>query len=363
LTAARTGAWRSSWAATVAAWLLVGCAASGGPAVLHFGMEDAPEGRRIVWPQPPEVPRYLYAGQLVGELNFRRPGAEGAAAGARLFRWVVGLDSEEANRSVLQRPLTGMVDAAGRIYVTDMSRRAVYVFDERAGELLVWEHAAGLASFISPAGIAEGRAGEVLVADADLAMVVRLDATGRPVGAIGKGVLKRPTGIARDATSGRIYVADTHAHAILVFDDAGTQVDTIGRRGEGDGELNFPTHLALAKGELFVTDTMNNRVQVFGTDGRFRRRFGASGLYLGNLVRPKGVAVDNEGHVYVVESYYDHLLVFGPGGEFLLPIGGTGTETGRFYLPAGVWTDSRNRVFVADMYNGRVVIFQFLGGG
>jgi DNA-binding beta-propeller fold protein YncE len=104
-------------------------------------------------------------------------------------------------------------------------------------------------------------------------------------------------------------------------------------------------------------------VQVLGADGRVQRRLGPRGLYLGNLVRPKGVGVDGEGNVYVIESYYDSLLVFSPRGEFLMPIGGTGTATGRFYLPAGVWVDARNRVHIADMFNGRIVLFQFLGGG
>jgi len=94
-----------------------------------------------------------------------------------------------------------------------------------------------------------------------------------------------------------------------------------------------------------------------------QRKFGARGLVIGNLVRPKGIGVDAEGNVYIVESYYDSLLVFSPRGEFLMPIGGTGTATGRFYLPSGVWVDARNRVHIADMFNGRVVLFQFLGGG
>jgi DNA-binding beta-propeller fold protein YncE len=115
---------------------------------------------------------------------------------------------------------------------------------------------------------------------------------------------------------------------------------------------------------LYVTDTMNSRIQVFSAEGEvLTRKFGARGLYLGNLVRPKGVAVDGEGNVYVIESYYDSLLVFSGRGEFLLPIGGTGKATGRFYLPSGVWVDTKNRVYVADMFNGRVVLFQFLGGG
>ena len=97
--------------------------------------------------------------------------------------------------------------------------------------------------------------------------------------------------------------------------------------------------------------------------GEYRRAIGTRGLFVGNLVRPKGVAVDGERNVYVIESYYDNLLVYNAEGEFLMPLGGTGSSTGRFFLPAGVWTDERNRVFVADMFNGRVVVFPFLGGG
>ena len=344
-----------------ATMLLWGCAT---PALLHFGMVDSAQGRLLHFPPPPEVPRYLYAGELVGEANFRRDGELARSAMQRLFDVITGLDSADAPRVELQRPVAGMADERGRIYVTDMSRQAVFVFDTVAGELNTWDKAHGVTAFLAPAGIAAGRDSEVLVADAELALVARLDASGNPKGTIGKGLLKRPTGVARDPARGLVYVADTHAHDVKVFDDAGALVEVIGRRGERPGEFNFPTHLAFARGELYVTDSMNSRVQVFSAHGEvLKREFGARGLYVGNLVRPKGVALDNEGNVYVVEGYYDHLLVFGPGGEFLLPIGGTGAGAGRFYLPSGVWVDSRNRVFVADMFNGRVVVFQFLGGG
>jgi DNA-binding beta-propeller fold protein YncE len=342
--------------------LLAGCAARA-PAVLHFGMEDAPEGRRILYPAPPDVPRYFYAGQLLGEVNFRAPGAESRGAAERLWRLVAGLDATGERKVGLQRPVAGATDERGRIYVSDASRQAVFVFDEKAGELLVWDRADGVTQFASPVGVATGEDGELYVADAELGFVARLDRRGNPVGKVGQGVLRRPAGIARDPVRRRLYVADAHAHDVKVFEDDGRLARVIGRRGEGDGEFNFPTHLAFARGDLYVTDTMNGRVQVFAAGEAFERKFGARGLHVGDLVRPKGVAVDNEAHVYVVESYYDHLLVFGPRGEFMLPIGGTGQETGRFYLPAGVWVDSRNRVFVADMFNGRVMVFQFLGGG
>jgi DNA-binding beta-propeller fold protein YncE len=350
--------------ALVLTLLLAGCAGSAPVrGDMHYGMDDAPEGRRLMWPPAPEVPRFLYTGTLTGEQNFRRPGADGDKVRA-FGRWLVGLDEKPVAPVVLQRPSSVIGDDKGRLYVSDTSRQAVFVFDETAGELQVWERAEGLANFVAPSGLALGPEGELFVADAELGYVVRLGASGEPRGVIGRGVLRRPTGLARDPGSGTLFVADTYAHDIKVFDPSGALVRVIGKRGEGAGEFNFPTHLAFAHGELYVTDTLNSRVQVFSPQGEPQgRRFGTRGLYLGNLVRPKGVAVDNEGNVYVVESYYDSLLVFSARGEFLLPIGGTGTATGRFYLPAGVWIDARNRVFVADMFNGRIVLFQFLGSG
>ncbi len=330
---------------------------------MRYGMEDAPEGRRLLWPPAPEVPRFAYAGTLTGEQNFRRPLGDTNAL-KNFGRWLVGLDDKGAAPIVLQRPAALIGDDRGRLFVSDTSRQAVFVFDEKAGELQVWERAGALFNFVAPAGLALAPQGGLFVADAELGFVVRLDARGEPLGAVGRGQLKRPTGVARDPLSGRLFVADTAAHDIKVFDASGALQRLIGRRGEGDGEFNFPTHLAFVQGELYVTDTLNNRVQVFDAEGeRVSRKLGARGLTLGSLVRPKGVAVDSEANVYVVESYYDSLLVFSGRGEFLLPIGGTGTATGRFYLPAGVWVDAKNRVFVADMFNGRVVVVQFLGGG
>lgn len=350
----------------LAAVLLTGCAAPGIRGQLHYGLGDAPEGRQLLWPAAPEVPRFLYTGTLIGEPNFRKPETDDGALSRllQLARTIAGVDAAAELPLVMQRPSSVVGDDQGRLYVSDAGRSAIWVFDERAGELQLWSGAAGGTGFRSPSGLAAAPGGGVFVADADAAVVLRLDAQGGVVGEIGRGLLKRPTGLARDAVRGHLYVADTTTHDIKVFDDLGRLLHVIGRRGSGDGEFNFPTHLAFAQGELYVTDTLNHRIQVFAGDGqRLARRFGERGLYLGNLVRPKGVAVDSEGNVYVVESYYDSLLVFSARGDFLMPIGGTGTATGRFYLPAGVWVDGRNRVHVADMFNGRVVLFQFLGGG
>jgi len=348
------------WLSIVMAFLLSSCAQS--PKQMSYYVEHPGQVAEVLWPDLPEMPRYQYAGQLLGEENFVEPEGDKPGALAIAWNWIAGIGSEtEAPGRSLVRPQSGMVSGS-RIYVTDVGRGAVFVFDTVKGELYIWNQADRGSSLISPIGITAGKDQSVLVADSELKRVVRLSANGDTLGSFGEGVLSRPTGLVRDAINKRIYVVDTREHNIKVFDDDGALIETIGRRGDSAGEFNAPTHIALSGDRLYVTDTLNARIQVLELSGEPLSVIGKRGLYLGNLTRPKGVSIDAEGNVYVVESYYDHLLVFDKQGEFLLPIGGTGNEIGQFFLPAGVWNDDRGRVYVADMYNGRVMILQFLGG-
>lgn len=346
--------------ALLAAGLLAGCASE--PLVMQLEAPAANGMRLFPPPQTQEVPRYRYLGQLTGENNFKPKDPSNGGTGRKLLAWIAGLGDEAQRPVLLQRPQGGMVDATGRVLVTDVSRNAVFVFDEAGGKLDVWDRATRTTRFAAPIGIAPGPAGQVLVADADLGRVFRLAPDGAPLGEFGAGVLRRPTGVVRDAQRARVYVADTHAHDVKIFDDDGRLVATWGQRGTAPGELNYPTHLWLTEGMLLVADSMNARVQGFDSEGKPVLRFGERGLYVGNMVRPKGVAADDEGNLYVVESMHDTLLVFDREARLLMSLGGSDNEAGRFFLPAGVWVDARNRVFVADMFNGRVAVFQFLGG-
>lgn len=323
---------------------------------------DKPE-KEMVWPSLPDKPRFSFVGQLTGEDNLKAvdDGGTGATIG-KFFKALVGLGDEPDNSRNLMRPQSGAVDALGRVIVTDVGRQALFVFDEKLGTMDVWKAATENLNFVSPVGVGIAKNGDVLVADAELRRVIRLDAQGNPKSEFGFGDLERPTGLAVNTATGQIYVSDTTEHNIKVFADDGTLTQIIGQVGTKLGEFNAPTHISFVDEKLYVTDTFNARAQVFDSTGKPIRSIGSRGLYMGDLVRPKGVTADSEGNVYIIESFHDFLLVYDQDTRFLLPIGGTGTNVGQFYLPAGVWSDSRNRIYVADMYNRRVSIFQYLQG-
>lgn len=344
---------------------LAGCSGIREKPVFSMGLDATPQAQRLMFPPASdgEVPRYVYLGELRGETNISRPEEFGKNLAESFFR-MLDILAGPAAPIVMDRPQSGAVDGLDRVFVTDIGRGMVFMFDEKVPEVKTWFKADGLTDFISPVGIALGPEGQIFVADADLGLVARLGPGGETLPSIGRGHLQRPNGIAFDPVARKIYVADTTAHQVKIFDLEGNLLAELGTRGDEAGEFNHPTHIAIAHDKLYVTDTMNARVQVFSTrSGDYLATLGKRGMVIGNFSRPKGVAVDSEQNVYVVESYFDYLLIFNRRGQFLMPLGGTGAGAGQLHLPAGVWIDSRNRVYVADMLNSRVAVFQFLGGG
>lgn len=336
----------------------------------HFSYDVRPLGQRseLVWPQPPEKARFRYVGELSGAANFdNSSGREVTFMSAMM--WVAGL-FENDDKLMLRQPQHGMTDDKGRVYVTDPGHNAVLIFDpnppsdnptdKSGGQLIVWSALTDGLRLSAPVGVTSVWNGDIAVSDAQQAAVFRLNSKGELTGVIGDGHLKRPTGMAYDPERGLLFVADTVAHDVKVYDETGQLVNTIGSPSESVIHLNAPTHLSFADRLLYVTDTYNSRIQVFDTEGNLVRSIGERGLYVGNLARPKGVAVGN-GIVYVVESYFGYMLTFNPGGELLLGMNGTGQEGDRFFLPSGVWTDNKGKVYLADTFNSRVVVFEFLG--
>lgn len=344
--------------ALILLFLLVSCAQT--PRQMNYFTGDSVTQDRL-WPELPAVPRYRYAGQLIGEQNFSDSDANEPGTFAKILSWIIGIDNRANTARTLMRPQSGMTRAS-TIYVTDVGRASVFAFDTLNAELNIFSQADNGAVFMSPIGIAAGENNTLLVADSELKRIVILSAEGEPLGSFGQNILARPTGVARDTRTGLIFVVDTAEHNIKIFNSKGDFVRGIGRSGTGPGEFNAPTHIAIHDGKLYVTDTLNARVQILSTQGEHLLSIGQRGLFVGNLTRPKGVAVDYEGNIYIVESYYDHLLVFNSKGEYMLPIGGTGNAIGQFYLPAGIWVDDGGKIFIADMYNGRIVMLQALGG-
>ena len=86
----------------------------------------------------------------------------------------------------------------------------------------------------------------------------------------GPGQFAEPRGVAADGR-GNLYVADSKNSRIEIFDGNGAFLRALGGiKGGGDGQLNEPCGVAVGPdGEIYVADTWNHRVARFSADGQW----------------------------------------------------------------------------------------------
>jgi DNA-binding beta-propeller fold protein YncE len=263
------------------------------------------------------------------------------------------------------RPYAVATDSRGRILVTDPGAAVVHIFDFAKNKYTRIE-GGKKDSFLSPIGITVDSEDNIYVTDSRLGKVLVFDSRGkylRVLGDIkGEGFFKRPTGIAYDKTGNQLFVTDTLRDRIFVTDLNGNVLRAFGTRGTGAGEFNFPTEVVVHGQDVFVVDAMNFRVQMFDTSGKFQAQFGGPGDQPGRLFRPKGLGVDVDGNIYLVDASMEAIEVFRRDGQLLYSFGRTGSGAGQFQLPSGLWIDGHNEIYVADSYNHRIQVFRFVNG-
>jgi streptogramin lyase len=254
------------------------------------------------------------------------------------------------------------------------------------------------ARFDGPAGLAVGKAGQLLVADT-LSFSIRAvtpagvvttfaGMPGQPGSADGAGPAARfqlPAGVAVDA-SGNAFVADSYNFTIRKITPAGEVTTVAGVAGDSgpddgpaaDARFAYPSDLALGpSGELYVVSWDEQTVRKVTPDGQVSTLAGqafqpGSDDGTGSTARfryPQGVAVDAAGTVYVADCGNDTIREITPAGA-VTTLAGTagawGSDDGagaaaRFSSPTGVAVDAAGNVYVAD--GGNFTIRRIAPGG
>ena len=283
---------------------------------------------QTTWPLPPEQPRVRYLTTYKGLDDFKTK---------KTGKWkslLLGEDDAGASSDAMVKPYGIAVSTSGRVYVTDTASRHVFAFDPDE-KTVTFIGDVGAGRLAKPIGVAVDEEGKVFVADATLKRVLGYGQDGSFVIAIGHdGELQTPAGMAVDRTRKLLYVADSSKHQILCYSTVdGASVRTMGKRGVGPGEFNFPTNLFTdAEGRLYVADTMNFRIQIFDAEGQFVRMFGTQGDTPGTFNRPKGVALDSLGNLYVADTDNHKIRKIDLAGNVTTLAGGGSDEIGRAHV-------------------------------
>ncbi len=331
----------------------------------------APDFRKkVVFPAPPAIARLEYLDFFSAERPELQEGKKQAKSS-----WMdrmagvsqdTGKGGTKKTRFQLIAPYGLAVDSKGRLYVADTKVGAVFIFNTENNDVELIKHGVQ-AKFGSIFGLAMDDNDNLFVSDGELRHVLVFNAKHELQAGFGDDVMKDPNGIAIDTENRFLYVVDTGLDQVLVYDaDTYKLLRRIGTTGKDHtlmdaGNFSKPTNVAIDKeGNIFVTDTWNDRVEVFDPDGMFIRTWGKNGDGPGDFARPKGIAIDCDGHVWVADAMLNRLQVFTPEGRLLLGMGGFGIQPGQFEALTGLVIDKQNRVFTSEQMLGRTQMFRYV---
>lgn len=183
-----------------------------------------------------------------------------------LFKWgLIGSGPGQFNNI---RGITA--DSIGNIYVSDTGNRTIQKFTGDGEYLETWGGEGSIPGlFYAQEGIVASNDGFVYVADTGNNRIQKLTTDGDFViewGGYGEdpGEFFWPSDLAIDE-AGNILVTDTFNNRIQVFSNQGVFITQFGSLGNNPGELNNPRSVLAIGDEIFVSDSNNERIQVFST--------------------------------------------------------------------------------------------------
>jgi len=320
----------------------------------------------IVWPNPPAIARIRYQAFYAAE-KISQVEAGNNTKKAKWMDRLAGTQPQSESRVLFQlaEPYGVAVDSKNNLYVADQKVGAIFIFNTETRDVELIKNKTH-AHFVRIVGLAMDDSDRLFVSDPGLRHVLVFDAAHKADDVITEG-LAEPSMLAIDRENRLLYVSDVELDQVLVY-DADTlklkrKIGTTGHKHEltSPGDFAKPTGLAVDQdGNLYVADTLNNRIEIFDADGKYITTFGKNGDGPGYFARPKGVAIDSDGHIWVADGVQDRVQVFNQEARLLISFGGHGLLPGQFQGLVGIAVDKNNRVFTSEIYPGRVQQFRYV---
>lgn len=281
-------------------------------------------------------------------------------------------------------PAAIAVDSSGNTYVVDIDNARVQEFARGStsttdGVVVAGGHGDGSAAnqLSGPSAIAVDAVGNVYIADSNNnriqewapSAITGVTVAGGNGAGSGPDQLEDPSGVALDHF-GNLIVADSinnRVQSFLVgapFAADGITIAGELNAGHSQARLDYPTAITTdAAGNLYVTDTNNQRIQRFaaGSIGGDNAVTAAgdhgTGSDANQLTFPYGLAVDSSSNLFVADTNNDRVQLWSPGATTGITVAGgngTGGADNQLSAPEGVVVDGSGDIYVADSGNSRI---------
>jgi DNA-binding beta-propeller fold protein YncE len=255
-------------------------------------------------------------------------------------------------------------DSTGHLWVLTRGQHPLIEFDAKG----TFVRAFGEGLFTRTHGLKFDRDGNIWVTDVGAHVVVKMSPQGQLLLTLGtKGEagewneaagsrrLNQPNDIAFGRT-GEIFVVQGHTPGaggdprVLKFDKNGTFIKSWGGKGKEAGKFEVAHGIAIdPKGQLWIADRENQRIQIFDGDGTFVREVKYAGV-------PCALDIGDQ-YIYMVNGFAGQVLRLDLNGRVLAATGKPGKGVGEFGEAHFIAVSPRGEIYVADSVNGSVQKF------
>jgi streptogramin lyase len=333
---------------------LLTLAASFGAGALVAGCEAPPtagKGPLLFFPAPPAEPRVQF-------LTWASGSAEVEETKSSFEEFILGEEREPFQR--IRKPY-GVAARDGVVYVCDTKGLCLCRLDFKDKTYSVLGvHGPG--QLRKPINVVIDPVGYKFVADPIRKQIVVFGPDDDYVTAFNIPKPCHPVDVA--IWENELYVLDNDDTCQIVVLDrqTGEVLRTFGGPGQGPGQFKIPSSLCFGPdGFLYVSDTLNWRIQKLTRDGEAVWTKGTAGYRLGEFGRPRGVRVGPDGVVYSADAATEIIQMLNSDGEVLMHLGGPGSVPGALVLPSTLAIDATSlpyfKQYVHEDFNAEYLLF------
>jgi DNA-binding beta-propeller fold protein YncE len=297
----------------------------------------------VIYPDPPDTARIQYLTSISSSKEIEKNRG-------LLQKYILG----EKPPKKIYKPY-GAAFYRSKIFICDLDLEGLEILDLEEGEFEYFIPS-GLGKLKLPINCSVDSSGNLYIADVKRRQIVVFNSNLEYVTSFGKAKNFKPTDVV--VTRDNVWVSNIINGTIDVYKNDSTYafLYSFPEKGVEKGKLFQPTNLFVTNDKVFVSDFGEFNIKAFDHQGNHLSTIGNYGKNLGQFARPKGVAADKDNNLFVVDAAFENVQIFDKDGKLLMFFGGSYRGHGGMWLPAKVSISYENNDYFQKYVDKRYLL-------
>ena len=250
------------------------------------------------------------------------------------------------------------IDISGALYITDSEKHRILKFDKNNNfSKSIGGFGWDKEQFYSPYDVSANSTLDIFIADYNNHRIQRYDKDLNYISSFYSNINQDESlqfGYPKSITTsihGEIFILDGENNRILKINSFGEPALSFGDFGEGKGSLQKPEQIVIGQNDkIYVSDSEANKIIVYDYFGNYLFEIGTDFLN-----KPHGIFINFNNLLFVTDSANNRIVIFNQYGDLIFQWSKISPDLGSFKNLIDI-VAFKNRVFVLD--NDQVFVFE-----